>query len=190
MAIPKRVWRLLCVWGILLTAAAIGQIDGHIGEFDDNYPYGQWTRLDFADGGPPPRVFAASSTGSPLPPPYAPSDRTGIVIFGGSIDPTAYYPNYNDVWVFNPADDHNDGRTWTEVPLNPGSTKPEPRCLSAIAVAGTTLYMFGGYDGTNWYNDLWSLDLTVLRNPGHESTLWKFESNSGPPPMCGMTMVR
>jgi len=33
----------------------------------------------------------------------------------------------------------------------PNQTKPNEN-TSAIAVAGTTLYMFGGYDGTQWYN--------------------------------------
>lgn len=113
---------------IVTSSSASGVVDHH--DYDNNYPTGQWSLLSFADAdGPPPRAFAASTTGSPVPPPYAPSERTGIVIFGGTTDPETYSFNFNDVWVLNPADDHHDGRTWTEVPITPGSTKPDPRCL-------------------------------------------------------------
>jgi hypothetical protein len=36
-----------------------------------------------------------------VPPPYAPSDRTGIAIFGGTSNSTSYQPSYNDLWVLN-----------------------------------------------------------------------------------------
>jgi len=118
--------------GVEVINAQMGSFDyDNFDDFDgNNYPYGQWTQLKFADvGGPSPRVFAASTTGSPLPPPYAPTARTGFVVFGGTTDPVAFTPNFNDVWVLNPADDHHDGRTWTEVPITSGSQRPQPRCL-------------------------------------------------------------
>jgi hypothetical protein len=49
-----------------------------------------------------PRVYAAYSGGSPVPPPYDPSDRSGIAIFGGTNDPNAYATCYNDLWILNP----------------------------------------------------------------------------------------
>eukprot|EP01102_Stenamoeba_stenopodia_P010973 TRINITY_DN3350_c0_g5_i1.p1 TRINITY_DN3350_c0_g5~~TRINITY_DN3350_c0_g5_i1.p1 ORF type:complete len:407 (-),score=76.99 TRINITY_DN3350_c0_g5_i1:23-1243(-) len=157
---------------------------------DDSYGYGSWVQLGYSTGAPSPRVFAASAVGSPVPPPYAPTVRNGLVVFGGTTDPVEFEPTFNDVWVFNPADDHFDGRTWTQVQITPDTQSPAPRCLSAIAVADTVLYMFGGFNGTTWFNDLWSLNLLVLHNPG-TTVQWKLLPGApdGPPVMCGMTMI-
>eukprot|EP01102_Stenamoeba_stenopodia_P009469 TRINITY_DN2794_c0_g1_i1.p1 TRINITY_DN2794_c0_g1~~TRINITY_DN2794_c0_g1_i1.p1 ORF type:complete len:209 (-),score=29.87 TRINITY_DN2794_c0_g1_i1:716-1342(-) len=153
-----------------------------------DYYYGTWQLLDYASGGPSPRVFAASTSGGILPPPFDPTDRSGFIIFGGTTDPTTFEPTFNDLWVLNPEDNHNDGRTWTEITIAPGSHMPQPRCLSAIAVSGNTLYMFGGFNGTNWFDELWSLDLAVIHNPG-EHGRWQILGGGGPPKMCGMAMV-
>lgn len=122
-----------CV-SVITSSSASGGGGVVIDHYDYNYPSGEWSLLNFADrDGPPPRAFAASTTGSPVPPPYAPSARTGIVIFGGTTDPETYSFNFNDAWVLNPADDHQDGRTWTQVPITAGSEMPQPRCLRFIS---------------------------------------------------------
>jgi hypothetical protein len=48
------------------------------------------------------RIYAASSQGSPVPPPYDPNDRTGVAFFGGTNNSTTYDICYADLWVFNP----------------------------------------------------------------------------------------
>jgi len=113
-----------------------------------------WINLsDVYNEGPPARVFAASSGNAPVPPPYPPESRTGLVLFGGTGSSTEYTPLFNDVWVLNGIDFDGDGRAWTQIPIIPSLPTPQPRCLSAAAVdPDGVLYIFGGFDGHNWYN--------------------------------------
>jgi len=113
-----------------------------------------WTNLtDLYNEGPPARVFAASSSNAPVPPPYPPDSRTGLVLFGGTGSSTKFTPLFNDVWVLNGIDLEGDGRAWTQIPIIPSLPSPQPRCLSAAAVDPYgVLYIFGGFDGNNWYN--------------------------------------
>ena len=97
--------------------------------FSNYGAYGTWRLLNYTSGGPSPRLFAASTTGGILPPPYSPSDRSGFIVFGGTTNPATFEPTFNDLWVLNPEDDHDDGRTWTEITIAPGAPIPEPRCL-------------------------------------------------------------
>jgi len=104
-------------------------------DFAENYGgYGTWQLLDYATGGPSPRIFAASTSGGILPPPYDPTDRSGFIVFGGTINPVTFEPTFNDLWVLNPEDNHNDGRTWTEITIAPNSPIPAPRCLRSLIV--------------------------------------------------------
>eukprot|EP01102_Stenamoeba_stenopodia_P000206 TRINITY_DN10173_c0_g1_i1.p1 TRINITY_DN10173_c0_g1~~TRINITY_DN10173_c0_g1_i1.p1 ORF type:complete len:402 (+),score=74.72 TRINITY_DN10173_c0_g1_i1:63-1208(+) len=149
-----------------------------------------WKQINF-DGTtlPPPRVFAASSYNAPVPPPFDPSDRSGIVVFGGTDSPAFNGTFFNDVWILNVLDTEPDHRGWTE--LSVYGDVPTARCLSAVAVDNNmVMYLYGGFDGQNWYQDMWSLDLSVVQYPGSQTT-WKRvgDITSSPPPMCGMSMV-
>eukprot|EP01102_Stenamoeba_stenopodia_P010891 TRINITY_DN331_c0_g1_i1.p1 TRINITY_DN331_c0_g1~~TRINITY_DN331_c0_g1_i1.p1 ORF type:complete len:393 (-),score=75.54 TRINITY_DN331_c0_g1_i1:201-1379(-) len=150
-----------------------------------------WKQLTYLDPQPPTRVFAASSGGAPVPPPYPPWSRNGIVLFGGASSSTTFVPVFNDVWVLNPLDDEGDGRAWTQIPIIESLPAPDPRCLSAAAVDPTgVLYIFGGYDGHVWYNDFWRLNLTVIHTPG-ENVGWELiqAHDEWPDPVCGHTMT-
>eukprot|EP01102_Stenamoeba_stenopodia_P002572 TRINITY_DN1242_c0_g2_i2.p1 TRINITY_DN1242_c0_g2~~TRINITY_DN1242_c0_g2_i2.p1 ORF type:complete len:275 (+),score=46.76 TRINITY_DN1242_c0_g2_i2:43-825(+) len=140
---------------------------------------------------PPARVFAASSGDAPVPPPYPPWSSDGLVIFGGAGSSTTYSPLFNDVWVLNPLDNEEDGRAWTQIPIIPSLPSPQPRCLSAAAVDSEgVLYIFGGFDGHNWYNDFWRLNLSVIHTPG-ENVGWKElpVHDQWPSPVCGHSML-
>ena len=54
--------------------------------------------------------------------------------------------------------------TWEEVkPL--GDEKPGCRENNGVVISGSsrTIILFGGYNGTQWLNDLWSFDITTKR---------------------------
>jgi len=147
----------------------------------------QWTELTFPNNEvrPSARVFAASnagaglSGGAPVPPPWDPISRTGLVVFGGAGDPETLSPVFNDLWILNPQDGHPDGRAWTQIET-PGQM-PEPRCLAAVAVEPETgvMYLFGGFNGTNWFNDMWKIDLaSVIHYPGSTGSWFLVVPNS------------
>eukprot|EP01102_Stenamoeba_stenopodia_P001648 TRINITY_DN1148_c0_g1_i6.p1 TRINITY_DN1148_c0_g1~~TRINITY_DN1148_c0_g1_i6.p1 ORF type:complete len:485 (-),score=60.66 TRINITY_DN1148_c0_g1_i6:102-1556(-) len=152
---------------------------------------GEWLEITINGNKPQPRLYAASSNNAPLPPPYNPEERTGLVIFGGTNDTSYEGAFFNDVWILNVQDQHNDDRVWTLIEIDHSSDVPAPRCLSAIAVETETMtmYMYGGFNGTDWFSDFWSLDLSAVQYPG-TSVSWVFiGSDMGPPQMCGMSLV-
>eukprot|EP01102_Stenamoeba_stenopodia_P006541 TRINITY_DN1803_c0_g1_i1.p1 TRINITY_DN1803_c0_g1~~TRINITY_DN1803_c0_g1_i1.p1 ORF type:complete len:429 (-),score=86.31 TRINITY_DN1803_c0_g1_i1:191-1477(-) len=152
-----------------------------------------WIKLTLNTQGPSARVFSAVSNGAPVPPPYNPKDNSGISVFGGTTNPTTYETCFNDLWVLNAQDNSTDGRAWTQIPISSSSPMPEPRALSATAIDNTgTLYLFGGFNGTDWFSDFWSLDLTVIHYPGTEGK-WVLLHRAGysgsPPELCGMSFM-
>ena len=71
-----------------------------------------------------------------------------LYLIGGN-DRTNFF---NDVWK------STDGKSWTRVltdTLSPKSTQFSRRNLHATVVLGNALYLIGGYDGTNFFNDVW-----------------------------------
>lgn len=46
-------------------------------------------------------------------------------------------------------------KTWSKL----DSSGPSPRGSHSSVIVGTKMYIFGGFDGTKHYNDLWCLDL-------------------------------
>jgi len=102
------------------------------------------------------RATTSNELGSPIPLPYDPDDFSGIVVYGRTSDPIHYNMVFDDLWVLNPQDDHPDGRTWTLVPVSPMSPVPAARCLAAVAVnpSDGVMYMYGGFNGTNWFAGL------------------------------------
>lgn len=115
-----------------------------------------WKQLNFTNP-PPARVYASSARNAPVPPPYDPSQKNGIVFFGGA-GSIEYSPVFNDVWILNAQDNEDDGRAWTEIPVQ-GDNQPPARCLSSIAIdeSQNVLYVFGGFNGTDWFNGELSL---------------------------------
>jgi len=91
-----------------------------------------------------------------VPPPYDPSDQSGIVIFGGTTSSSFNGQYFNDVYVLNAQDGTTDGRAWTLLSLNNPNYAPTPRCLSAVAVDQDTriMYMFGGFNGVEWFSGM------------------------------------
>ncbi len=72
-----------------------------------------------------------------------------IILFGGT-DSSAYF---NDTWVFDTA-----ATTWTQV--TPSGELPPIRAGHRLAYdpASATVVLFGGWDGTAYYNDTWAFD--------------------------------
>eukprot|EP01102_Stenamoeba_stenopodia_P008572 TRINITY_DN2476_c0_g1_i1.p1 TRINITY_DN2476_c0_g1~~TRINITY_DN2476_c0_g1_i1.p1 ORF type:complete len:389 (-),score=63.84 TRINITY_DN2476_c0_g1_i1:110-1276(-) len=155
-----------------------------------------WIQLSYLSNDPQPsgRVFPSFNTGAPVPPPWNPDDRYGLVVFGGAGDPDTWAPVYNDLWILNSQDNHADGRAWTLVDIDPSSPVPEARCLGAVAVEPSSgvMYLFGGFNGTTWFNDLWKIDLTVVQYPGtqgHWIQIFPSNTKGSPEVRCGMTIT-
>lgn len=80
-----------------------------------------------------------------------------MVIFGGQTDPDSTATRYNDVWALS----LGASPAWTQ--LTPSGTAPSARRSPAydVAVVGgvSKMIVFGGYNGTVHYNDIFVLDL-------------------------------
>jgi hypothetical protein len=90
-------------------------------------------------------------------------------VFGGR---TEHGPT-NALYMF-----HSATRVWSELrPADPAAPCPRPRYGHAACLAGKTMYVYGGTDGTAFFNDLWAFD-TATRT-------WKEvtpKAGSGSPP--------
>lgn len=82
-----------------------------------------------------------------------------MIIFGGQTNPDASATRYNDVWSLS----LGASPAWTQ--LTPSGTAPSARRSMAYALSTTggvnKLVVFGGYNGTSHYNDIFSLDLST-----------------------------
>ena len=69
--------------------------------------------------------------------------------------------------------------TWSQPAIK--GTPPTPRVSVTGCLVNNTVYLFGGFDGTNWMNDLHTLDL--------ENMLWERKLTYGtkPTPRCRHT---
>uniref|UniRef100_A0A7C6A9W3 FlgD/Vpr Ig-like domain-containing protein n=1 Tax=candidate division WOR-3 bacterium TaxID=2052148 RepID=A0A7C6A9W3_UNCW3 len=101
-----------------------------------------WERLQPAGNSPTPRQ-AASGIYHPL--------RNSFIIFGG----TGYYEWYNDVWELK-----LDSMVWREISVT--GPKPAPRCFGGAVFDANNnqMIVFGG-NSEVFYNDVWTLDLTL-----------------------------
>ena len=103
-----------------------------------------WTRM--APGGvlPPPRSGAASVV-----------VKGGLYMFGGYGGGTG---RLDDFYCFSLATN-----TWEEVEV---LSKEKPGCRENNGVVigdASRVYLFGGYNGTEWLNDLWMFDIDTKR---------------------------
>ena len=78
-----------------------------------------------------------------------------MIVFGGS-DDTTYY---NDVWVLSNANGLGGTSVWANtVAQGAGMSSPWRGGHSAVYdAASNRMVMFGGYNGTTYYNDVWVL---------------------------------
>jgi hypothetical protein len=79
------------------------------------------------------------------------SPRDRIVMFGG-FDGTTYH---NDLWTYNLTT-----KDWLQLPTT--GPLPDPRRGHTIVFDKTYFrwLLFGGFDGTSYFNDVWALDLS------------------------------
>jgi hypothetical protein len=73
---------------------------------------------------------------------------TQIILFGGDTD---HGPD-NDLWSF-----HSSGENWTAIPTDGDPPQPRYGHDAVLVSQAPSLLVFGGYDGTQLFNDLWSL---------------------------------
>ena len=53
---------------------------------------------------------------------------------------------------------------WLEVPCLPSTPWPGARENNGVLIcSGTSVYVFGGYNGSRWLNDLWMFDTLEMR---------------------------
>ena len=71
--------------------------------------------------------------------------------FGGT--PIQYNPNYNDTWSFDIST-----RKWTA--LHCTGSIPSPRSRHAAVLVDDVMYVFGGYSGDTYLDDLYALQLS------------------------------
>jgi len=97
------------------------------------------------DGDPPGASFGASFTPAPT--------IGSLLLFGGWAGGTSYA---NTVFSYDPATN-----TWSD--LTPTGVAPAPRAAHASAYDPATdrMIIFGGYDGTSYYNDTWAFDIAA-----------------------------
>lgn len=97
------------------------------------------------------------------------NQKDAIYLFGG-LSVAKYF---NDVWKFDIS-----SSTWTKLP--DGSTKPSARVNSDMVYdkVNNNLYIYGGFDGTNYLDDLWKFNIG--------SSAWTplTPSGSEKPPEC------
>ncbi len=71
-----------------------------------------------------------------------------IILFGGN---TAAGP-VNDLWSF-----HSNGENWTPIPTSGDAPAPRYGHDAALVSETPSIFVFGGTDGKQFFNDLWSL---------------------------------
>ncbi|MEO0099036.1 MAG: kelch repeat-containing protein [candidate division WOR-3 bacterium] len=121
----------------------------------------QWERINPPDPLPPPRSAFAGI--------FHPR-RNSLIIFGGD----GLSGHLNDVWEFN-----FDSLKWREIPVSGNRPSPRGGGFSGFYdKAHNRMIIFGGFGDGNFYNDLWSLDLT----PGNERWTQLSPSGNLPPP--------
>ena len=131
---------------ILALAAVIGGIAAWLAfqptRFADGTPVWTSTIVDGAAGSPPPRLGPTAGYD-------ASSNR--MMVFGGAA--------YNDVWVLSNANGLGGTSVWTNtVAQGAGMSSPWRGGHSAVYdAASNRMVMFGGYNDTTYYNDVWVL---------------------------------
>lgn len=130
----------------------------------------RWTQLSSAGTAPTPRDSHTAI--------YDAANQR-MIIFGGW-DPDAGL--YNDVWAFDLAPGNEQ---WTQ--LNVPSPRPPLRnWASAIYDASNQrMILFGGYDFTQAFSDVWALDLT----PGNERWTRLTTAGSAPDAIAAHTAI-
>ncbi len=98
------------------------------------YNGSSWTTVTPVSGAPPSLAFAGF---------VASPGAMELCVFGG-YNVGVYQDNF---YVFNTS-----SKTWTQ---SFGSTLPSTKGNVSLLIYSTSMYMFGGYDGTSYYNDLW-----------------------------------
>lgn len=127
----------------------------------------EWRLLD-----PPPGSGSATSQGPGQGP--GPRENNGVILRDLASGRLYVFAGYNgstwlnDLWEF----DATSGR-WTEHEYGhpPGGggagppsgppPAPSPRFGYVGGIHGGRLYVFGGYDGSRWLNDMWSFELAT-----------------------------
>lgn len=108
----------------------------------------------------------------------ATNDR--MVIWAGQANPDASATRYNDTWALS----LGASPAWTQ--LTPTGTVPTARrsmaYTSQTVGSATKLITFGGYDGTNHYNNLSMLDLSTTN--GTWSTIYANNCSDSLAPAC------
>lgn len=82
------------------------------------------------------------------------------VIFGGLQANSTYT---NELWILN-------NTVWTQIQPDSTGSIPTARANHASVLVGDTLWAFGGVDGTQKYNDLWSFSLVTYIWSSHNPT--------------------
>jgi len=142
------------------------------------------------------RIFAAGSNRFAVAPPYSSTDFIGFVIFGGTTD-VSYSNVLNDAWVFNFEDVYGDGKQLIKLEFGANALLPEARCLTSLVTIGDegsdSALLFGGFNGSTWFNDVWKLEAPQLRDSQQHCSWTQVAVNNneadGPPITCGHTAL-
>ena len=161
--------------------------------------YASWSSVGYGFGG---TTYTPSQTQSYssqfyefnssgwLTPPYAknPSFRAyaafsgtsqTALLFGGLSKPTsAPAAATQDTWVLQ-ASTSGSGLSFTWTQVTPSGTPPTARYGASIVTVGSSIYLFGGTDGTTAHNDVWKA--TISTSPS-VSVTWTQVTPSGTPP--------
>ena len=143
-------------------------------------------------------VSLRSSRGAPCP-----EGRWGHVtvtygnhlfLFGGSCPRIVF----NDIWCIDLSNHLNNNNNdeipivWEQVIITSNNeVKPKPRGGHSAVVIGNYLYLFGGNDFENTFDDLWRFDLQYRKNEtiGWELLYEHTEAVQGPSPRIGHSAV-
>jgi len=128
---------------------------------DENYTE-PWTELNASAGWP-----ARNNQSSVVMP-------DGSIVLMGGCDGTNFY---NDTWQSPPG---SDGATWTEVNASAGWQARYGQ--SSVVMPDGSIVLMGGYDGTNFYNDVW-------QSWDDGATWWEVNANAGWTPRYGQSSV-
>lgn len=180
-------------WSHLVDGAA-GARYGHSAIFDNanklmtvfggydgtTYYNDTWVVANVTDASP---NWAQLSPTNLPPPRYAHTaiyDATNnlMTVFGGRTYVSSHY--LNDVWVLSNANGVDSTTpTWTELTTTGGPPAPRYYHTAVYDAASNRMIVYGGWDGTTVYNDLWVL--SHANGLGGTPT-WSQLSTSGNPP--------
>jgi N-acetylneuraminic acid mutarotase len=112
---------------------------------------------------------------------YSDVDSVGglLFMFGGAS--TGGY--FNDIYIMSP---NVDQPSWTQVVAD--VTPAQRNGHTATEIDGM-IYVFGGWDQTKYYNDLWAFDTSVLINGTRGGSWREFAYTPAPAPRDGHTGV-